>query len=156
MKADHPLMTVLNSEPINRQARIVTSQRHVATGDLPLTREELLAICDRLQRKHRLLKHVLGIKTKAQHTNTMWKFNKKIPQYRGKQEPRALVEYVRVGKSIEIIVRELAEIRAVRRLVADLQRAKPRTPNTGDSSPYCVGLQSTPSQHAPPVPPAAS
>ena len=122
MRNEHPLLTVLNSEPINRQARVVTSQRHVATGDAPLTREELAHLTNRLQRKQRLLKLVLGIKTKAQHTNTLYKFNRKIPQFRGTKEPRALVEYVRVGQAIETINRELAELRGVRRFVSQQMR----------------------------------
>jgi hypothetical protein len=131
MKAEHPLLTVLNSEPINRQARVVTSQRHVAAGDLPLTREELVTITNRLQRKQRLLKLVLGIKTKAQHANTIYKFNRKIPQFRRTKEPRALVEYVRVGQAIARINRELAELRAVRRFVA-AQLSAQSTPQPAD------------------------
>lgn len=123
MRDEHPLLTVLNGEPINRQARVVTSQRHVATVDTPLTREELAAITNRLQRKQRLLKLVLGIKTKAQHVNTLYKFNKKIPQFRFKTEPRALVEYVRVGQEIQRINTELAALRLVRQFVAQAQQS---------------------------------
>lgn len=120
--ADNPLLQVLNSQPINRQARIVTSQRRVSSTDTPLTREELAAITNRLQRKQRLLKLVLGIKNKSQHNNTLYKFKKKIPQFRGRAEPRALVEYVRVGQEIQRINRELEELHGVRRFVSQQMR----------------------------------
>jgi hypothetical protein len=118
---EHPLLTVLNSAPINKQAAIVTSQRHVATADTPLTRDELAALANRLLRKQRLLKHVLGIKTKRQHKNMTYKAAKGIPQYRAAKEPRALTEYLRCGREIQRLAEELADMRRVRRFVAEAE-----------------------------------
>jgi hypothetical protein len=133
---EHPLLKVLNSTPINRQAAVVARQKFCDREDRPMSREELAAITSRLQRKQRLLKLVLGIRTKAQHVNTLYKFNNKIPQFRFKAEPRALVEYVRVGKAIQRINAELAELRSVRRFVAQAEQAwrAQSTPQPADPS----------------------
>ncbi len=114
----HHLLRVLNAVPVNRQAAIVTRQAGCVEEDTDLTKPELVWLVDRLRRKHRLLKHVLGIKTKAQHTNLMYKYNKRIPQYRQRDEPRAMAEYIRCGKEMKRLIDELARLKDVRRFVA--------------------------------------
>ena len=101
--------------PINRQARRVTSQAGVRAVDAPLNADEIKPLLARLERKHKLLKHILGVRTKAQHKNLCWKYNKRIPQFRQTTEPRAFLEYVRVGRAIQILTNELAQQRAARR-----------------------------------------
>ena len=114
----HPLIYVMSASPINRQAAMVTSQSGCDENDKPLTKLEIVHLVDRLKRKHRLLKMVLGIKTKAQHRNLMYKYNKRLPQYRQRDEPRAFTEYIRVGRDIQRLVIELTELKTIRRFVA--------------------------------------
>lgn len=104
----HPLFTVLNSTPINRQARKVTSQKNCATVDVDLSKEELCEVLDRLMRKHRLMKSVLKIKNKSQHKNVVDRHNK---GQRSNFRPRRLTaEYVRVGLAIQVIHQRFAEL----------------------------------------------
>ena len=114
----HPLIYVMNNSPINRQAALVTSQTGCVESEQPLTKPELVYLVDRLKRKHRLLKQVLGIKTHAQHKNFMYKYNKRLPQFRQRDEPRAFAEYIRVGRDIQRLVVELAALKSIRRFVA--------------------------------------
>lgn len=109
---------ILLRSPINRMARVVTSQAGCQDADSPLTREDLVAIKDRLERKHRLLKHVLGIKTKAQHANARYKARKRLQQFRQRAEPRAFQEYIRVGDELLRVVGELTVLRRLRQVGA--------------------------------------
>ena len=126
--------------PINRLAATVTSQRRVAVQDEPLSREELAYIVQRLTRKLRLLKEVLGIKSKAQHRNLVWKTNKGIRNYRAEKEPRAVIEYKRVGEEIQRMNAELAILRKCRQAAAKQEAfakqsgAAPAHPGEGGSS----------------------
>lgn len=104
--------------PVNKLAAVVVSQKGVAETDTPLTREELARIVERLGRKQRLLKRVLGIANKSQHRNAIWKDNKRLIQYRAQNEPRAFVEYRRIGQEMARLNVELAEMRKCRRLAA--------------------------------------
>lgn len=108
--------------PIDRLARRVTSQKAVAKYDKPLTADEIKLLLARLERKHKLLKRVLGVHTKAQHKSLCWKYNKRLPQFRQAMEPRSFLEYVRVGRAIQILTNELAQQRALRRLVASAEQ----------------------------------
>jgi len=112
------ITAILLRSPINTAAYRVTSQRGCATVDADLTRDELKALINRLKRKLRLLKLVLGISSRAQHKNTIYKYNRQIPQFRQAREPRALDEYVRVGRAIQRLKAELSVRRAARRFVA--------------------------------------
>ncbi|WP_294767205.1 hypothetical protein [uncultured Rhodoferax sp.] len=85
--------------PVNGRAASVVSQKGIAP-DADLSRDELLELIARLQRKSRLLKVVLGITNRAQHKNLMWKANKGFKATRIKSDPRAVVEYRRVGVEI--------------------------------------------------------
>lgn len=109
------LQAILVRSPVNRLAAAVTSQRHVAQADTPMTREEVTAIFQRLQRKQRLLRHVLGITSKAQHANLMYQANKGRWLGRAKKEPRVFVEYRRVGNEMQRMQNALAEMRNERR-----------------------------------------
>lgn len=95
--------------PINRTAASVVSQKNASTFDSPLSRAELIYLIERLNRKQRLLKFVLGIKNKSQHKNVKYRTKRAIPQRRQKAEPRALTEYMRNGQHIQLLVKELAE-----------------------------------------------
>lgn len=114
----HPLIYVMNAKPINRQSALVTSQSNCVETDELLSKQELVYLVERLKRKHRLLKLVIGIKTSAQHRNLMYKHNKRLPQFRQKNEPRSFTEYIRVGRDIQRLVLELTKLKALRRFVA--------------------------------------
>jgi hypothetical protein len=115
------LHALLISTPIDRVARRVTSQAGAATVDTPLTKPELVALLQRLGRKQRLLKRVLKITNKRQHMNTVYKANKGIPNFRCATEPRAVTEYVRCGREMQRLNGELADLRRLRRFVADAE-----------------------------------
>ena len=111
---------VLTSLPVDRVACRVTSQAGIAQIDAPLYGKELAEVKNRLERKHRLLKHILGIKTKAQHVNTRYKASKGINQFRARKEPRAFKEYVRCGTEINRLNTELSEQRKARQFAHQL------------------------------------
>ena len=109
------LHAILVRAPVNRLAASVVSQRRAAATDAPLQRAELIYLMDRLARKQRLLKLVLGIKNKRQHKNMKWKANKRIPQYRVANEPRAAAEYCLLGVQMQRLNIELAAQSAARK-----------------------------------------
>lgn len=125
---------IITSSPINRQAATVTSQRGAVEADADLTKKEIAALIERLQRKLRLLKRVLGITTKVQHTNVMNRF-KAGGLRKSKSYPRrAVEEYARVGQSIQILSRRCQELKAARRQLAKERngQADTRTAVAGD------------------------
>jgi hypothetical protein len=110
---------ILASAPVNGTAAAVTSARRgsIPAGDL--TREELIAINERLQRKHRLLKHVLRITSKAQHVNLMSAIKRHKPgpgvgMARLVGNKRAALEYKRVGEEMQRMNRALQEMRSAK------------------------------------------
>ena len=108
---------LLAATPIDRTAAIVTGQAGCAGDIEQLPERDLVAMKERMERKHRLLKHVLGIRSKAQHKNLMYKWNKGIPQFR-QLHSRAFVEYVCLGRQMQDVTRELAAARRARQFVA--------------------------------------
>lgn len=124
----HALHKVLLANPINRQSAIIANQSGCEDEKGFLTRQELVDLIRRLVRKHRLLKHILGVRSKAQHTNLRYKYNKKRTQYRQQQDPRAFTEYIRCGNEILRLNRELAIDRKCRQLAATA-RTIPTTPH---------------------------
>lgn len=120
---NNAILRVLNSVPINRAAYRVASQKGCSDNYAELSAAEALEMVARLQRKHRLLKVVLQIKTKAQHHNSIDRFK---AGYRSNFRPtRALAEYVRVGNNIEAMCRRISELtaeeRAERRRIGALE-----------------------------------
>jgi len=120
------LHAIFIRSPINRLSAGVVSQRGAAEEDSPLTREELAYIVQRLSRKQRLLKRVLGIANRSQHKNMMWKANKRFAQYRVAREPRAFQEYRRIGREMQ---RLNAELSAVKKAYQAEWEAKHQPPN---------------------------
>jgi hypothetical protein len=98
---------ILASAPINQAAARVTasSRTPVPVGDL--TKDELLALWRRLERKLRLLKQVLKITSKAQHKNLMTAINSGrrhrpgVGMLRLTANPRTALEYKRVGEEMQ-------------------------------------------------------
>lgn len=113
--------------PVNGRAASVVSQRGIES-DKPLSREELIEIVARLERKSRLLKLVLHIKTKAQHKNLMWKTNKGHRTVRSAAEPRSVKEYKRVGLELQRMHAAIREINTAARAAKAEQVAEPAQP----------------------------
>lgn len=116
-----PWAALLVRSPVDRITRAVTDQRAVARHDRPLTRDELLEILNRCERKQRLLKRVLRIETKTQHKNLVHRWQLGVRQSRVEREPRAALEYVRLGNMMQRYIEEIAQLNAQQRL-ADQQR----------------------------------
>jgi hypothetical protein len=112
---------ILTSSPINQTAARVVSRRRGIEEATSMAREELVALKDRLERKQRLLKRVLGITTKAQHKNLLYRMNtgRMMLTERGKREPRSALEYKLVGEQIWRLNERLCEMRAERRAIAE-------------------------------------
>jgi hypothetical protein len=118
------LDAILTSAPINQTAaRVVSSPRSpVPMGDI--SREELIHLWSRLERKLRLLKQVLKITSKAQHKNLVHAINSGrrgrpgVGMLRLTANPRTALEYKRVGEEMKRMqdrIRELnAEAKAAR------------------------------------------
>lgn len=109
MAREHYLTRVLTCAPLNGTAASVVSQKGCATHDTELSRSEIVEIKTRLERKQRLLKLTLGIDNKAKHVNLIYKFNQGRTTARFKAEPRAVVEYVRIGREVHRMNMELAD-----------------------------------------------
>jgi hypothetical protein len=119
MGAVNPIVRVLNSEPIDRVARRVTFQGGCSDIDGDLTRDELVYLWSRLERKLRLLKQVLRITSKAQHKNLIYAINSGrrhrpgVGMLRLTANPRTALEYKRVGEEMQRLSRRLAELKQV-------------------------------------------
>lgn len=101
---------IIVSSPVNRQSAVIASQRG-ATDSLMMSREEILQIKNRLERKSRSLKHILKISSRTTHKNIIYRINKGNPTERGKSAPRAMIEYVNLGEQINMLNLELKRIR---------------------------------------------
>lgn len=109
----HPLLQVLNSAPINRTAKVVTSQKHCDAIYRDADKFEIRFAVHLLTRKMRLMKMVLKITTRSQHKNTIYRHsNLGYKSQRGVSR-RLIGEYARVGQSIQILNKRLAEINSV-------------------------------------------
>lgn len=108
---------ILSSAPVNQTAaRVTASSRHPApVGDL--TRAELVFLSQRLERKLRLLKKVLRITSKAQHTNLInaiksGRRNRPgVGMLRLTANPRTALEYKRVGEEMQRMQGRISELR---------------------------------------------
>lgn len=101
-------------QPINGTAAAVVSQAGCTERE-SLSRKELVEILNRLTRKQRLLRHALSIKNDRQHRNLIYKTNKLWVTSRGKENPRAAIEYVLNGRQIQSISQELANMKRERK-----------------------------------------
>jgi len=115
---------ILTSSPVNKTAaRVVSSSRNpMPVGDL--SREELVYLSSRLERKLRLLKQVLKITSKAQHANLIYAIKNGrrnrpgVGMLRLTANPRAALEYKRVGEEMQRMQSAIRELK---------QRAKEAT-----------------------------
>jgi len=117
------LHAILIRAPVNKLAASVVAQRRCAPKDLPLTRAELVYLCERVMRKQRLLKQVLGIKSLRQQKNMKHKVNHGRRPTLVKREPRAWSEFRVCGEQISKLQHEIAAINATERLARRAARA---------------------------------
>jgi hypothetical protein len=105
---------VLASAPINGTAASVVAQSRAPASQGDMGPDEIKAIIDRLVRKQRLLKRVLGISSKAQHKNLMYRMNsvrRAVGVTRFQGNPRSAVEYKRLGIEINRLNARVCELR---------------------------------------------
>lgn len=108
---------IFTSAPINMTAARVVSSPRTPQPLTDLTREELLYLRSRLERKLRLLKQVLRITSKAQHTNLInaiksGRRNRPgVGMLRLTANPRAALEYKRVGEEMQRMQDRIRELR---------------------------------------------
>ncbi len=101
--------------PVNKTAGIVASQRGCNVADSLIKKEELLYLLERLTRKQRLIKKILGVRNKTHHKNIIHRIIGGHINPNNYNIPRLLPEYKRVGEAIEKINRRLSEIKDERR-----------------------------------------
>jgi P2-related tail formation protein len=105
---------VLTSVPVNHTAARVVGRRRGLEEPSTMTREELIDLMKRLERKLRLLKVVLGIDTKAKHRNLLYKTGKGMRTYRGSANSRTVEEYIRIGHEMQRMNRTLQALRVAK------------------------------------------
>ena len=97
---------------------LLSGRRHI---EKDIDNEELNYLVTRLQRKRKLLNNALHITSKAQKKNLLYKINKGVRTYRSSALPRMVDEWVRNGKSIEILNKEFARRKDERRNLAGIE-----------------------------------
>lgn len=108
---------ILTSAPINMTAARVVSSPRTPQPLADLTRDELLYLRSRLERKLRLLKQVLKITSKAQHTNLINAIKSGRRNRPGTgmlrltANPRAALEYKRVGEEMQRMQERISELK---------------------------------------------
>lgn len=108
------LHAILIRAPVNRLAASVVSQRRVAQHYEPLTKPELVYLYERVQRKQRLLKVVLGIRSMTNKKNLKYRYNKGQRSGAAKSEPRAWAEFRACGQQLLRLCDALSEIKRAR------------------------------------------
>ena len=87
-----------------------TAARMLTSGEVSkesIDRYEVIYLIERLMRKRRLLNKAIGIKTKAQRKNLMYRINKGKACIRTRTNPRGVDEWERNGRAIHILSKEL-------------------------------------------------
>lgn len=92
------ILRAIYSEPINRLAGVVASQRR-CVDSIDADISDLYYLMARLQRKQRLLKQVIGIDRVTQHKNLKARLKRGVLT-KGASSPRAVVDYVQNGEAI--------------------------------------------------------
>jgi hypothetical protein len=115
---EHALFQVMRSTPINSAARRVVKQGNSSHDEDELSRAELVEICERLERKSRLLKKIIGIENKAQHKNLKNSVNGKRAGggiRKAKNHPRAVMEYLRCGMEIHRMIQAIGDLKVAQK-----------------------------------------
>lgn len=98
------------SSPVNAAAAKAAAGTWAEVTEINI--EDLIYLLGRLERKQRLLKLRIGIKTKAQHKNLKLKINKGLRTYRQSLQPRIVDEYVANGDAIRNLQLRLQTLKA--------------------------------------------
>jgi hypothetical protein len=106
------LHAILVRVPVNKLAANVVGQRNVAACDVALTKQELQYVYNRILRKQRLLKFVLGIRNSRHKKNLKYRFANGKRSWQVRKEPRAWAEFQLCGTQLERLARELSAIKA--------------------------------------------
>ena len=96
-------------EPVNKSAAVATSQSG-CEDDFLATREDLNFCVAKIERKRRLIKHMLGITSRTKHKNLMARHAKKGRDVSGHKKPRILAEYVKTGENLNRIKRRIGQL----------------------------------------------
>jgi len=99
--------------PVNRTAGLVVSQKSCRQDD-QLSKSELVDLKNKLSRKHRFIKSILGIRNATHHKNTIHGIIGGYINTDNYKEPRLLGEYKRVGEAIQLINLELNRVRLIK------------------------------------------
>lgn len=89
--------------PIDRLAMRVSSQKG-CVDDIGVSIQDIKILLARLERKMRLMKHVLGVNTRSQHKNLMYRFNKNGNPNAKHGQKRIFLEYKRVGENMHLLM----------------------------------------------------
>ena len=116
------IQEIMVRSPVDRMAALVTSQINIPEQDADLRSIEIIELLARLRVRQSALKLVLGINTKAQHRNAVYKFNCGFKCFRREKYPREMAEYLRAGEAMQILNAELSERRKARRFVSEQMR----------------------------------
>lgn len=100
---------IYSRTPVNKTAALSVSQKNCSEYDEPIRPDEIANRIGILQKNHKNLKDSLGIKNKTQHTNLMYRFNKKTRKTGTHKQPELLTEYVRIGQEIQRLQRHLQD-----------------------------------------------
>lgn len=106
----NPIVRVLASVPVDRKAAMVAPQGRCSNVELVLDRDELLELIARTQRKQRLLKLILSIRTQSQHNNLVKRSRKGVT---GARPKRAVDEYLRLGASMQLLMARVAHLNRI-------------------------------------------
>lgn len=112
--SEHAIYKVMRAAPVNQSARRMIGQARCSVDDQDLSRDDLKAMLTLMQRKARLLKLVLGLNTKAKQKNfrSAMKGRRLGSGYgRAKQNPRASMEYIRLGEEIYRLGLRIGELK---------------------------------------------
>lgn len=90
------ILNAINASPIDRVAARVASQRY-CIDSIDASRADLELALERMLRKQRLLKRVIGITKKTQHKNLKERLKRNVLTM-GSSNPRAVVEYIQNGE----------------------------------------------------------
>ncbi len=105
--------------PINKTAALVTINTNCCDDDLEMTAQQVHERIVLLVEKRKELSNKLGIITKAQHSNFMYRANKFKDYVDNHPQKELFAEWIRVGKEARRLNQYLAERRKLRREALD-------------------------------------
>lgn len=86
-----------------------TSSLTITSDHTELSRTETVEVMGILERKHRLIRYLLGIKNRRQHKNMMQRYNKNGRSVSFCRKPKLLDEYIKIGRHIRELMSSLSK-----------------------------------------------